>query len=90
MYISEENFQNRRRVLTSVLEPWPGSGDVVGVLDLDKDPHVGQVSADPLVEGGETLHPVRDGRHVVSNGICRPQEEPGNIGKCKYVMTMTI
>ena len=70
MYISEENFQNRRRVLTFVHEPWPGNrdADVVGVLDLDKDPHVGQVSADPLVEGGETLHPVRDGRHVVSNG----------------------
>ena len=49
------------------------------VLDLDEDPHVSQVSADPLVEGGEKLHHVRDGRHVVSNRSCRPQELPGNI-----------
>ena len=26
-------------------------------LDLDEDPHVGQVSADPLVEGGKELEP---------------------------------
>ena len=37
-------------------------------LDLDEDPHVGQVSADPLVEGGEELQPVRGGGHVDSNG----------------------
>ena len=34
-----------KRVLTSVLEPGPGGGDVVSgtlALDLDEDPHVSQ------------------------------------------------
>ena len=37
-------------------------------LDLDEDPHVGEVSADPLVEGGEELQSVGGGRNVNSNG----------------------
>ena len=58
-------------MFTSVLEPRPGGGDVVGgalALDLDEDPHVGEVSADPLVEGGEELQSVGGGRNVNSNG----------------------
>ena len=53
------------------LQPWTGGGDVVSgalALDLDEDPHVGKVSADPLVEGGEELQSVGGGRHVNSNG----------------------
>ena len=47
-------------------------------LALDEDPHVSQVSTDPLVEGGKELVPVRGWRHVDSNKTqnCRPQEEP--------------
>ena len=58
-------------MFTSVLEPRPGGGDMVGgalALDLDEDPHVGEVSADPLVEGGEELQSVGGGRHVNSHG----------------------
>jgi aconitate hydratase len=36
-------------------------------LDLDEDPHVSQVSANPLVEWGKELEPVRGGGHVNSN-----------------------
>ena len=59
-----------KRVHTSVLEPGPGGRDVVGgtlALDLDEDPHVSQVSANPLVEGGKELEPVRGGGHVDNN-----------------------
>ena len=37
-------------------------------LDLDQDPHVVEVSSDPLVEGGKELQPVRAGRHVHIDG----------------------
>ena len=59
-----------KRILTSVLEPGPGGGDMVGgalPLDLDEDPHVGQAGADPLVKGGKQLRPVRGGGHIDSN-----------------------
>ena len=46
---------------TSELEPGAGGRDVICgalALHLDQDPHVGQVSPGPLVEGGEELQPL--------------------------------
>ena len=69
-------------MFTSVLEPRHGGGDVVSgalALELDEDPHVVEVSADPLVEGGEELQSVRGGRHVNSHGAAILRRVPARV-----------
>lgn len=47
--------------MSSVLQPGPGGGDVVGgalALHLDEDGHLGEVLAVPLVEGRQQLQAV--------------------------------
>ena len=76
--------------MTSVLEPRPGSRDMVGgalALDLDEDPHVSQILSNPLVEGREQLESVgargdvhRDPRPVSGRslvGVLAGVESPG-------------
>ena len=53
--------------MASVLQPRPGSGDVVCgalALHLDEDSHVSQILSNPLVEGREQLQSVGGWRDV--------------------------